>query len=135
MNGLKVGELAKRAGVNPQTIHYYERRGLLREPPRTASNYRAYPDDAVVRVRFIKHAQELGFSLEDIKELLTLRAEPGARCSDVLEKVQAKNREIEAKIASLERMRAALAGLMDECRGTLPISECPILESLVDRDV
>ena len=73
MEGLKVGQVAKQAGVNLQTIHYYERRGLLPKPPRTGSNYRAYPTDAVLLVRFIKSAQELGFTLKEIKELIALR--------------------------------------------------------------
>ena len=83
MEGLKVGEVAKKAGVNLQTIHYYERRGLLPQPPRTGSNYRAYPEDSVRRVQFVKRAQELGFTLKEIKELLSLRARPRARCADV----------------------------------------------------
>lgn len=130
MTGLKVGEVAKQAGVNLQTIHYYERRGLLPKPPRTGSNYRAYPEDAVLRVRFIKRAQELGFSLKDIKELLSLRAAPRAKCADVLRRARTKVQDIDEKIATLHRMRTALSKLMDECEGTLPISQCPILESL-----
>jgi MerR family copper efflux transcriptional regulator len=135
MTGLKVGEVAKQAGVNLQTIHYYERRGLLPKPPRTGSNYRAFPEDAVLRVRFIKRAQELGFSLKDIKELLSLRAAPGAKCADVLSRAKAKVQDIDEKISTLRRMRTALSKLMDECEGALPVSQCPILESLDDSEV
>jgi len=135
MTGLKVGEVAKQADVNLQTIHYYERRGLLPKPPRTGSNYRAYPEDAVLRVRFIKRAQELGFSLKDIKELLSLRAAPRAKCADVLRRAKGKVQDIDEKIATLRRMRTALSRLMDECEGGLPISQCPILESLDDSEV
>lgn len=135
MTGLKVGEVAKRAGVNLQTIHYYERRGLLPKPPRTRSNYRACPEDAVLRVRFIMCAQELGFSLKDIKELLSLRAAPRAKCADVLRRAKEKVQDIDEKVATLRRMRTALSRLREECEGVLPISECPILESLVDQEV
>src|SRR2546429_2729002 len=76
MNGLTIGEVAERAKVHIETLRYYEQRGLIASPPRSTSNYRLYPEDTVRRVRFIKHAQELGFSLREIKELLSLRAEP-----------------------------------------------------------
>lgn len=135
MTGLKVGEVAKRADVNAQTIHYYERRGLLPKPPRTRSNYRIFSEDTVLRVRFIKRAQALGFSLKEIRELLSLRAEPRARCADVLRKAQAKVKNIDEKIALLRRMRAALVKLMAECQGELPISQCPMLESLNEAEV
>ena len=135
MTGFKVGEVAKQAGVNLQTIHYYERRGLLPKPPRTGSNYRSYPEDAELRVRFIKRAQELGFSLMDLKELLSLRAAPRAKCADVLKRAKGKVQDIDEKIATLRRMRTALSKLMEECQGALPISECPILESLDESEV
>lgn len=130
MEGLKVGEVAKNAGVNLQTIHYYERRGLLPKPPRTNSNYRAYPEDAVLRVRFIKRAQELGFTLKEIEELLSLRARPRARCADVYKRAEDKIRDIDAKVQALQAMRKALSRLMSECVGRSPISDCPILDAL-----
>ena len=130
MTGLKVGEVAKQAGVNLQTIHYYERRGLLPKPPRTGSNYRAYPEDAALRVRFIKRAQEIGFTLKEIKELLSLRAAPRTRCADVRERADAKVRNIDDKIRTLQAMRKALAKLIGECSGSGPVSQCPILEAL-----
>jgi MerR family copper efflux transcriptional regulator len=83
MNGLTIGEMAERAKVHVETLHYYERRGLIERPPRSASNYRQYPEDVVQRVRFIKRAQALGFSLKDIKELLSLRAAPQAACGEI----------------------------------------------------
>ena len=135
MEGLSVGELARRAGVNLQTIHYYERRALLPKPPRTASNYRVYPRDAVRRVRFIKHAQELGFMLEEIKELISLRATPRACCNDVRERAERKAKQIDDKIRSLKAMRKALAALIAECSsGEDSVSECPILEALDAED-
>lgn len=130
MTGLKVGEVAKQAGVNLQTIHYYERRGLLPKPPRTGSNYRAYPEDTVLRVRFVKRAQELGFTLKEIKELLSLRAAPRTRCTDVRERAEAKVRDIEGKMRALQAMRKALTKLIRECSGKGPVTRCPILEAL-----
>ncbi|MGQ0658415.1 MAG: heavy metal-responsive transcriptional regulator [Chromatiales bacterium] len=134
MTGLKVGEVAKQAGVNLQTIHYYERRGLLPKPPRTGSNYRAYPEDAVLRVRFIKRAQELGFTLKEIKELLSLRAAPRTRCADVRERAEAKVQNIDDKVRTLQAMRKALTKLIGECSGKGPVTQCPILEALDSED-
>jgi MerR family mercuric resistance operon transcriptional regulator len=134
MTGLKVGELARQAGVNPQTIHYYERRGLLPRPPRTESNYRAYPEDAVLRVRFVKRAQELGFTLKEIKELLSLRAAPRARCGDVRGRAEVKVRDIDYKIRTLRAIRKALTRLIGECSGMGPVTQCPILDALESGD-
>ena len=130
MNGLKVDEIAKQADVNLQTIHYYERRGLLPKPPRTGSNYRLYPTDPVRRVRFIKRAQELGFTLDEIKQLLSLRAAPLTRCADVRERAEAKVQNIDGKVPTLQAMRKALIKLIGECSGRGPVTDCPILEPL-----
>ena len=134
MDGLKVGEVAKRAGVNLQTIHFYEREGLLPRPPRTASNYRVYSEEAVRRVRFIKRAQELGFALKDIKELLSLRATPGTHCRDVRQRAMTKLQNIEEKLETLQAMHRALKRLIRECEGRRPITACPILEALDSED-
>ena len=130
MEGFRVGEIARQAGVNLQTIHYYERQGLLPRPPRTESNYRVYPQDAVRRVQFIKRAQELGFTLKEIKELLSLRAAPRARCADVRSRAQAKVRSIDEKMHTLQAMRRALSKLIGECSGKGPVTQCPILDAL-----
>ncbi len=127
---LNIGSLAKQAEVNIQTIRYYERRGLLPEPERTASNYRVYAGDTLQRVRFIKRAQELGFTLSEIKELLELRASPRSCCEDVRARSKAKIRNIDEKVRSLEAMRKALSKLVRACSGRGPVTECPILESL-----
>ena len=134
MQGLKVGEVAKLAAVNLQTIHYYERTGLLPKPARTASNYRMYTDDAVRRVRFIKRAQELGFTLKETKELLSLRAAPRSCCGDVRHQAEAKLVDIEDKIRTLHGMRKALTKLIGECSGKGPATACPILEALDSGD-
>ncbi len=130
MKTLTIGNVAGKAGVNIETLRYYERRGLLPKPPRTGSGYRMYPGDAVTRVRFIKRAQELGFSLREINELLALRVRPRAGCADVLQRAEAKVADIEEKIGDLKRMKKALAKLMDACPGKGPLSDCPILDAL-----
>lgn len=131
-NDLKIGEVARRAKVNLQTIRYYERTGLLPKAPRAASNYRVYSGETVRRVRFIKRAQDLGFTLKEIKELLSLRARPAAKCADVLARAEVKIRNIEEKIRTLEAMRRALSRLMSQCKGRGAITECPILDALED---
>ncbi len=130
MESLKIGQVARSAGVNLQTIRYYERRGLVPQPPRSGANYRLYSDETVRRVRFIKRAQELGFTLKEIQELLSLRAAPRARCADVRRRAEAKVRDIDQKLRRLESMRRALGRLLAECSGEAPATECPILEAL-----
>jgi MerR family transcriptional regulator, copper efflux regulator len=130
MNGLTIEELAERAQVHVETLRYYERRGLVERPPRSASNYRLYPEDAVKRVRFVKRAQALGFSLRDIKELLSLRAASAAECGEIRAQTEAKIKDIDEKIGALMAMKSALSTLVTECSGEGPLTECPILESL-----
>jgi MerR family transcriptional regulator, copper efflux regulator len=126
----KIGRLAEEAGVNLETVRYYERKGLMPKPPRTASGYRLYPPDAVRRLRFIKRAQELGFSLRDVCELLSLRVSRSATSAAVRARAEAKICEIDAKIAALESMKKSLRKLAQSCDGCAPVAECPILESL-----
>src|SRR5713101_169433 len=106
---LKVGELAERAGVGVQTLHYYERVGLLPRPDRSASNYRLYHSDALRRVQFIKKAQSLGFTLEEIKEILGLREQGRAPCRCVADVGKKHLQELDARIAALQEFRRALA--------------------------
>ncbi len=129
---LTIGKVAKAANVHVETLRYYERRGLVPKPPRSLSLYRRYPESTVRRVRFVRHAQALGFSLREIRELLSLRAAPKARCADVKRRADIKLREIEEKMRALQAMHRALKRLVSQCDGTLPASECPILESLND---
>jgi MerR family mercuric resistance operon transcriptional regulator len=135
MNGLTIGEVAAQAEVHIETLRYYERRGLVERPPRSPSNYRLYPEEAVRRVRFIKRAQELGFSLNDIKELLSLRAAPEAGCREVRAHAEAKIKDINDKLGALTAMKHALSTLVTECSGAGPLSDCPILESLETKEV
>ena len=130
MDGLTIGDVAKQAHVRIETLRYYERQGLVARPPRSLSNYRRYPADTVRRVQFIKRAQQLGFSLKEIKELLFLRAEPTAQCADVRDRAVAKINAIEEKIRALQAMQKALAQLVTACSGHGAATECPILESL-----
>ena len=127
---MKIGEVAERVGVNPQTIRYYEREGLLPEPPRLASGYRMFPEIAVRRVRFIKRAQELGFSLAEIRDLLSLRHDAAAGARQMRERAKAKVADIEQKIRTLRAMRDILNRMTEKCPGCGPLSECPILDEL-----
>ncbi len=128
--GLTISRLAKKSRVNIQTIRFYERKGLLPRPRRTPSGYRMFTDEDARRVVFIKRAQELGFSLKEIKGLLSLRARPSSRCGQVLAKAEEKLKEIETKIQSLESMKQVLLKLKAQCEGSRPVQECPILAAL-----
>ena len=130
MEGMTIGRLAREGQVNVETVRYYERRGLLPRPPRRPSGYRAFPASTVRVLRFVRTAQALGFSLKEIKALLSLRIQPGRGCADVRERAEQKMREIDRKIRMLQAMRKALVRLTAACSGRGPISECPILESL-----
>ena len=130
MNNATIGDLARETGVNIETVRYYERRGLLPKPARNPSNYRLYDTDAKRRVHFIKRAQSLGFSLREIQTLLSLQATPRAKCEDVRAYAEAKTREIDEKIRSLKTMQKALRSLIAECSGKVPVTQCPILDSL-----
>lgn len=126
---MTIGEVARRAGVKVETLRYYERHGLVPEPARSAAGYRQYGADTVRRIRFIRRAKALGFTLAEIRELLGLRAAPGVSCADVRAQAEAKIAEIDTRLQALVRMKSALARLAREC-GTGPVSECPILEAL-----
>ena len=130
MTTIKTGELARQAGVNVETLRFYERKGLLPKPPRRNSGYREYPPESVQRLRFIKRAQELGFSLAEIKELLTLRVTRGTTCLQVRERAQEKVADVQQKISDLRAIEEALTKLVKSCSGSGPASRCPILEHL-----
>jgi MerR family transcriptional regulator, copper efflux regulator len=130
MERLTIGEVAKQAQVRIETLRYYERTGLVASPPRSESNYRLYPPETVRRVQFIKRAQELGFSLKEIMELLALRASPETPCADIRSRAIDKITAIEEKIRTLNAMKHALAKLVEECSGQGEITDCPILAAL-----
>ena len=130
MGSLTTGQLARRAGVGVETIRFYEREGLISEPPRRPSGYRDYPVETVARIVFIRRAKELGFALREIKELLELRVRPRRNCTQVKRSADAKITDIEGKIAALRRIRGALKSLTKACEARTPTTECPILASL-----
>lgn len=130
MSKLRIGEVAQAAGVNIETIRYYERCGLLADPGRRESGYRAYPPEIVARVCFIKRGQQLGFTLREIAGLLALRVDDRAACDQVREQAEAKLSEIDARIADLQRIRNALASLAAACVHDGPTGECPLLDAL-----
>jgi MerR family mercuric resistance operon transcriptional regulator len=134
MARLTIGELASRAGVNRETVRYYERRRLLPRPARSVTGYRIFSDDMVDRLRFIKHAQALGFTLDEIRELLSLRLGERSPCDEVRARAARKLSDVEEKIAALERIRSALGGLVAACEARRPTAPCPILKSLEMRD-
>src|SRR5229473_6121810 len=129
---LTISKVATAADVNIQTIRYYERRGLIPTPRRTPAGYRQYAEEAVARLRFIKHAQELGFSLQEIQELLGLRVRHGAACDTVERKTRQKIEVVQQKIRNLQRMKRTLERLAAACAVRRPTAECPILEVLED---
>ena len=126
------GQLAKKSGVGVETLHFYEREGLLPVPARLASGYRQYPAAAVERVRFVRRAQLLGFQLKDIKELLALRDDPTADRHEVRDKAVAKLADIDQRIRDLEAMRAELTRLVAACDGSGPAADCPIITAIGD---
>jgi Hg(II)-responsive transcriptional regulator len=130
METFTIGRLAKKAKVNLETIRFYERKGLLPVPPRNKSGHRQYSVKDLRRTEFIKRTQSLGFSLQEISDLLSLRVESGRTCSDVKQRVKAKLIDIEEKIETLQRMKKVLKSLETNCPGTGPLNECPILETL-----
>lgn len=132
---LTIGKLAAAAGVGVETIRFYEREGLLPEPPRKESGYRQYPPDAVARIQFIRRSKELGFTLKEIMELLELRVDPDSHCSDVRALATAKIADVESKMADLSRMKRALQTLAKACQGDGPTSACPILDAIEGEEV
>lgn len=128
METLGIGALAKRAGVGIDTVRYYERAGLLAPKTRLQSGYRRYSGAELARLRFIRRAQALGFSLKEIRELLALSK--GRDVARVKRAAQAKLADVEQRIAALERVRAGLASLIAACPGHGEPSDCPILRAL-----
>ena len=130
MRTLTIGELAKKAHVNLETIRYYEREGLMAEPPRTAGGHRFYTPGAAKHLYFIKHAQKLGFTLAEIKGMLELRRDSGQLCTEAVHQVETKIEEVQKKIHHLKAIQRALKRMKDSCDGLCAVSDCPILDSL-----
>ncbi len=128
---LTIGRLARAAAVNIETVRYYQSRKLLPIPNRGSGAFRYYPSDLVERIRFIKRAQELGFSLTEIRELL--RLSDGTDRVSIRKIAIARLEQIEAKLKDLSRMRSALSGLIEACRQTQSVEPCPIIEALAPK--
>lgn len=132
-SGLTIGQLAKEAGVNVQTIRYYERRRLLQPTDRRPSGYRLYNHEAQRRLQFIKSAQSLGFTLREIIDLVQLEVRSTARCGDVQRRAEAKLAQVKTKVQDLQALAKALDRLIQTCRAGRPTAECPILKSLREK--
>ena len=131
---MRIGQVAKAAGVGIDAVRFYEREGLIRAPARRPSGYRDYTPDVVVSLRFIRRAKELGFSLKEISELLRLEASEDATPADVRGRAEAKLEVLEERIRSLQRMRRALRKLVESCPGKGPLGDCSILRALAPEE-
>ena len=129
MTNLTVGKLASAAGVGVETIRFYQKRGLLAEPV-TERGYRQYAERDVARLRFIKRAQALGFTLKEIGELIELEQDSSAKCDSVQGRAQAKIKGIDDKLADLQRMRTELLNLASSCDSEQPLAECRLMNCL-----
>lgn len=127
---LTIGELAKKAGVNVQTVRFYERQGVLGPISRKESGYRLYNEDSLKRLSFIRHAKELGFSLKEINELLCLRIRSVQSCDKVRAKAVGKLKEIQKKIGHLKHLEKTLLGLISDCEKRVVSDCCPILKKM-----
>ncbi|WP_257345814.1 MerR family transcriptional regulator [Pseudalkalibacillus decolorationis] len=130
MKGLTISQVAREANVNIETIRYYERRGLISEPPRTESGYRKFPQEVVKDIKFIKRTQDLGFTLEEIKSLLAVSKDQKFRSEEMHDFATSKMKEIETKIHDLHQMKTLLEDLAEKCPGSgISKRECPIIEN------
>jgi MerR family copper efflux transcriptional regulator len=127
---MTIGQVAKAAGVGVETIRFYERKRLIPQPKRSTTGYRTYDQQIAQRVRFIRRAQGLGFSLAEVQQLLELRLDPRRSCSEVKAEAETKIEAIDSKITELRRMRKALHALAGSCSGEGPTSACPILDAI-----
>ena len=130
METLTIGMLARRAGVGVETVRFWERRGLVLRPPRPAGGYRTYPEETIARIRFIRQAQALGFTLQEIAALLALRVAPGVDCAAIRARAAAKLADAKTRLAELERICAALSILVAACPGSGAVVHCTILDAL-----
>jgi len=131
---MRTSEVAGRAGVNTQTLRYYERRGLLDAPPRTPAGYREYPSSAVSVLRFVKRAQQLGFTLTEIDELLQLAGGGPDSCDGARSLAETHLAELDRRIADLTRMRDCLGDLVDTCTRPRADRDCPLLQAMQDAE-
>lgn len=128
-SGIRIGQVAKAAGVHVETIRFYERRGLIQQPEKPLYGIRRYPAEIVARIRFIKHAQSLGFTLGEVRELLVLRIDSPATCAEVQRRAKQKLTKVQEKILALRTMETVLDSLVHACeQRDLVHPTCPILQ-------
>jgi Hg(II)-responsive transcriptional regulator len=127
---LQIGKVAKESGVAVETVRFYESEGLIALPKRSASGYRQYCESTIAEIRFIHHAKKLGFSLKEVAELINLKKAPDALCDQVKAAARVKLTDIQQKIDTLEQMKTALQPLVNKCKSSKPVRDCPILNTL-----
>ena len=133
---MRIGQLAKEAGVGVETVRFYEQKGLMAQPPKPETGgYREYPAESVHRIRFIRSAQQIGFSLGEIDELLELEAGNNTRCIDVRKRAEVKLEDVSVKIDNLKSIRKALEMLINACPGKGSVRKCSILEAINSGDI
>ena len=131
MKTMTISKIAQEAGVGIETVRFYERKGLVDQPPKPSSGgFRVYPVETAGRIRFIRQAQELGFSLREIKELLSLRTDPATDCADVRERAQTKLNEVKRKITLMKGIQTALEQLIAACPGQGALQVCSIIDAI-----
>ena len=130
MTLLNIGQVAKQTGVTVEAVRFYEKKDLIAAPQRSAGGYRQYPPETVKRVLFIQNAKEVGFTLKDIGELLSLRLDSGTSCTSIKLLATQKMEEVDQKIHDLERIRDALGQMILKCDSRRDMSDCPILDEL-----
>ncbi len=130
MSAMTISKTAKSAGVGVETIRFYERQGLIQRPPvPPTGGWRVYPEQTLERIRFIRQAQELGFSLGEIGELLLLRADPGTDCAEVRKRAQAKLEDVKTKLERLQAIQLSLQELIAACPGQGALKQCSIVNA------
>lgn len=134
IKAMTIGQVSQFVGVGRDTIRFYEREGLIAEPARSAAGYRLYPPQTIARLRFIQQAKSLGFSLNEIRVLLSFSDRPNTDCAEIKRQADAKIADIDGKIANLQQMRKALIGLTSACPGQGPSTDCPILDALASEE-
>ena len=134
MPGNTIGQVARNAGVGVETVRFYERKGLIEQPPRRGSGYREYPVDTVRRIRVVVNAKELGFTIKEIVGLLSLRSRSAESCDSVKEQAEMKITDIEERIRGLRRMKSTLRKLTQACERREPTAECPLWDVLDEED-
>ena len=126
-----IGQLAKKTNCKVETVHYYEKTGLMPNPPRTEGGHRIYAISHLKRLNFIRRSRDLGFSIEQVKELLKFIDEPDHYCGEIKAMAMQQARAVQQKIDDLERLKAGLSQMVVQCKGQgYSVDDCPIIEAL-----